>query len=67
MNEPILVTAREAARMLSLNVHEVYDLAAAGRIEKRYVGTGRKYFRIPVTSLRSYVNSLPTDPVGEAS
>lgn len=60
--ERLLVTAKEAARMLSLNVYEVYDLVHHGQLERRYIGTGRHYFRIPVASVRAYVESLPTEP-----
>lgn len=65
MNTPpkILVTAREAADMLSLDVMTVYELAAKGELEKRYIGKGTRHFRIPVASLHAYVDGLPVDPV----
>ncbi len=66
MTEKLLVTAREAAQMLSVSVEEVWDLAASGRLERRYIGKGTQYYRIPVESLKAYADSLPTDPV-EAS
>lgn len=64
--EALMVTVREAARMLSVSTWQVYDLAAAGSLERRYIGNGKHYFRIPVESLRKYVESLPTDPVEDA-
>lgn len=64
----LLVTAREAAEMLSLDVMHVYKLCAEGQIEKRYIGKGTRNFRIPVASIVAYVDSLPVDPVpAEAS
>ncbi|MGH3501359.1 MAG: helix-turn-helix domain-containing protein [Nocardioidaceae bacterium] len=63
----ILVTAREAADMLSVNVTEVYSLAASGALEKRYVGKGTREFRIPVESVEAYVAGLPTEPVEASS
>lgn len=66
-DDRILVTVREAARMLSVNIYEVYDLVRKEKLERRYIGEGRHYYRIPVASVRAYVESLPTEPVGEAS
>lgn len=66
MTEKLLVTVREAAELLSMSTWRVYDLAAAGHLERRYIGKGNHYFRIPTESVRAYAESLPTDPVPEA-
>lgn len=56
----ILVTAREAADMLSIGLTKVYELAANGDLEKRYIGKGTREFRIPVDSIHAYAEGLPT-------
>lgn len=67
MAEKVLVTAREAAEMLSIGESEVRGLVANGHLERRYIGSGRRMYRIPVSSIVAYAESLPQDPVGEAS
>jgi len=57
----LLATAREAAGILAVDVSKVYELAAAGVLERRYIG--KRNFRIPYASLQAYVDSLPTEPV----
>lgn len=62
---PLLVTAREAADLLGVGVTAVYDLAAAGELEKKYVGKGTRNFRLTYASLETYVAGLPSEPQGE--
>jgi len=59
--EKLLVTAKEAAEILSIGVSEVYNLAARGDLEKRFIGSGRREFRIPMSSLRAFAEGLPTE------
>lgn len=59
----ILVTASEAAEMLSLSPQEVYNLAADGKFDKRYVGKGTRNFRITVESIQRYADGLSPDPI----
>lgn len=61
MTDPILVRAVDAAAMLGIDVSSVYELAASGKLEKRYIGKGTRNFRIPVASLRAYADGLPTE------
>lgn len=56
----ILVTVAEAAEMLSLSRTELYELVAAGKFTKRYVGT--RSFRLQADEVVAYANSLPTEP-----
>lgn len=63
----LLYRAAEAADILGLTEREVYVLAAAGRLEKRYIGKGTRNFRIPLASIEAYAEGLPTEPVEEAS
>lgn len=65
--KPLLVTAREAADMLGVGVTTVYDLAAAGDIEKKYIGKGTRNFRLTYASLESYVDGLPSEPAQESA
>ena len=62
---PLLVTAKEAGEILSLSSTEVYDLAAKGKLEKRYVGKGTRNFRLTYASLEAYAASLSQDPIPE--
>lgn len=63
MSTPILVTVKEASELLSLSSTEVYDLAAKGLLEKRYVGKGTRNFRLTYASLEQYAGSLSQDPI----
>lgn len=63
----LLVTVDEAALMLSLSTKNVYTLAAAGTLEKKYIGTKRRNFRLTVSSLENYVDSLSADPIAETA
>lgn len=65
--DKLMVDVKTAADLLSLSTKQVYELAAAGHIQKAYVGEGTRNFRIPVKSLDDYVASLPADPVQQAS
>lgn len=59
-DDRLLVTAAEAARLLSLSPARVYELAAAGVLERRFIGS--RNFRITVESLRTYVAQMPDEP-----
>ncbi len=61
MTDKLMVTAQAAAEILSISLSQVYILAASGVLEKRYIGKGAREFRIPVSSLEAYVQSLPTE------
>lgn len=63
MPTPLLVTVKDAAVMLSLSTSKVYELAADGHLEKKYVGTGSRNFRLTVKSIERYVAGLSQDPV----
>jgi hypothetical protein len=56
------VSVREATDALSLSTAQVYELAAPGTLEKRYIGKGTRNFRLTAESLRAYAESLPTEP-----
>lgn len=60
---PIMVTAEEAAKLTGLSKSTIRDLAATGRIEKRYIGKGTRNYRIMYASLVAYADSLSIDPV----
>lgn len=62
MAEQILLTVSEAAVRLSLSKTQVYELAAAGDIPKRYIGNGQRNYRLAVEDVDKYAASLPTEP-----
>jgi predicted DNA-binding transcriptional regulator AlpA len=57
-----LLRAADVAGMLALSVSEVYNLCDAGKLTKRYVGQGRRNFRIRSDEVYAYIESLPTEP-----
>lgn len=58
-----LLKANKVADVLDVSVMSVYELAASGVLEKRYIGEGTRNFRITYASLKAYVDSLSADPV----
>lgn len=62
---PLLVTVAQACDLLGVKSTTVYDLAANGVLEKRYIGKGTRNFRLTYASLERYVDELPRDPVAE--
>lgn len=63
--KPLLVTAREASSLLAVSSAAVYELAAAGELEKRYIGAGSRNFRITYESIEAYANRLPHEPIAD--
>lgn len=61
MTEKLLVTAREAAEMLSLGVSSVRELVDNKTLDRRFIGRGTREYRITVESLRAYVDALPRE------
>lgn len=57
--EPIYISVREAATMLSISPWSCYQLLDNQAIDSRYHGRRRL---VSVTSLRAYADSLPTTP-----
>lgn len=67
MTEKLLVTAREAAEMLAVSEHQVRLLVAKSLLDRRFIGQGRREYRITVESIRAYVEALPREAVGESA
>ena len=61
--KPILVTVADAADALAISVAETYRLAAEGKLEKKYIGNGKRNFRLTYASLERYAEGLSQDPV----
>jgi hypothetical protein len=60
-DDRLLVTAKEAARLLSVEPYLIYQWSAGGLIERRYIGA--RSFRIPLDSLREFVERrMPGEP-----
>jgi excisionase family DNA binding protein len=55
-SEPLLVTVREAARLLALGRSTVYELIAAGRLPTIHIG---RSVRIRVEDLRALIDRDP--------
>jgi len=55
--EPLLVTAQQAARSLSICRTKVYELLRNGELESVRIGTSR---RIPAAALTEYIERLRT-------
>lgn len=56
--EPIFISVKEAARILSLTPWSVYQLCDAKEIESQYHGKRRL---VRLASVRSYADGLPTE------
>lgn len=54
----IFVSVKDAAAMLGLSKNQTYDLLNEGAIESRYF---RRRRLIPLDSLRSFAEALPTE------
>jgi excisionase family DNA binding protein len=61
--EPLLVTAEQAARSLSICRTKVYELLRNGELESVRIGTSR---RIPASALDEYVDRLRAGARGQA-
>ena len=62
--DPLLITCREAAQLLSITPWSVYRLCNDGLLDGRYQGSRRYVTR---ASLDAYVRSLPTTPPAESA
>lgn len=65
--KPILVSAKEAAGLLGISTFQVYELASGGVLEKRYIGNGRRNFRLTYESVERYANDLPSEPIADSA
>lgn len=66
--DPILITVKRAAELLGLSTYSVYELAASGELgERRFIGNGRRNYRLEYASVLAYAQRLPTEPVEESA
>jgi len=56
--EPIFISVKETARILSLTPWSVYQLCDQGELEAQYHGKRRL---VRLASVRSYADRLPTE------
>lgn len=56
--KPALFKTSEAAKYLAISEWEIRRLANEGILHRRYIGEGRRYYRITAESLDAYVESL---------
>lgn len=59
--DPLLVTPREAARLLAVSERTLWSLAAAGEIPRVRIGRAVRY---RVADLRAYVDAPPPKEKG---
>lgn len=50
----LLLTTCEAADRIGVPTSTVYDLAAAGTLERRFIGKGTRMFRLTLASVDDY-------------
>ena len=59
MSEPLLVTPKEAAKLLSISRSKTYELIASGTLPSITLGYSR---RVPLAELREFIrNSVKTN------
>lgn len=62
-DDRILVSVKEAAWLLSLSTHMIYNAVRDGDIDRVFIGEGTTNYRLVYNSLLAWVNSMPTEPV----
>jgi excisionase family DNA binding protein len=60
-DQKILVTAKEAAWMLSVPTETIRRAATAGDLDRVFIGEGATHYRIVYESLLAWVNSMPRE------
>ena len=63
---PALYRVKDAATVLALSEWEVRRLAEVGTLHRRYIGEGRRYYRITAESVEAYLASLSSEPGASA-
>ncbi len=61
-DEKVLITVKEAAWMLSLSEGAIRQAVADEDVQRVFIGTGTKNYRIVYGSLLAWVNEMPTSP-----
>lgn len=61
-DEKVLVSVKEAAWMLSLPEGAIRHAVLDGDLDRVFIGTGTKNYRVVYGSLLAWVNSMPRDP-----
>ncbi len=63
--KPALYRVKDAAERLAVSQWEVRRLCDAGVLERRYIGEGSRFYRVTVSSVERYLESLPAEAVGQ--
>jgi excisionase family DNA binding protein len=58
---PLLLRANDAATTAGVSLRTIRQLVKDGELDVRYIGNGRKEYRITYESLVAWVDSLPTE------
>jgi hypothetical protein len=62
-DDRVLISAKEAAWLLSVSEHMIRDAVRMGDIDRVFIGAGTTNYRIVYDSLLAWVNTMPTEPV----
>lgn len=60
-DDRVLVTAKEAAWVLSLSEGMIRQAVREGDVDRVYIGEGTTHYRIVYASLLAWVNTMPTE------
>ena len=60
--KPRYFRVKDVAALLSISEWEVRRLAEAGELERRYIGEGKRYYRITAASVEAYEATLSSEP-----
>lgn len=55
---PALHRVKDVARILAISEWEVRRLCETGELHRRYIGEGRRFYRITAESVTAYYDSL---------
>lgn len=59
---PRYYRVKDVAALLSISEWEVRRLVEAGQLERRYIGEGKRFYRITAASVEAYEASLSSEP-----
>jgi len=59
---PRYYRVKDVAVLLSISEWEVRRLVEAGELERRYIGTSARFYRITASSVEAYEASLSAEP-----
>lgn len=64
---PALYRVKDVAKILAISEWEVRRLIEVGTLHRRYVGEGRRFYRVTAQSVETYLESLTAEPKAATS